>query len=138
LNGKTCFLHEDRWQKVIEAAIRDDPLVSPHQEHLAIKLWSIFSKGPNLFKEVQDLVLSCRPAPCGSRENLITQMVKEQGGLEDWLVLTGQHKSDTARHTAQELAKAPLPYFTITRMKISGLSNQSLDELSTEHMSYAV
>lgn len=32
-------------------------------------------------------------------------MVKEQGCLEDWLVLTGQHKSDTARHTAQELAQ---------------------------------
>lgn len=79
--------------------------MSPHQEHLAIKLWSIFSKGPNLFKEVQDLVLSCKPATYGSRENLIRRMVKEQESLEDWLVLTGQHKSGTARHTAQELAE---------------------------------
>jgi hypothetical protein len=91
LNGKTCFLQEERWQQVIQAAIRNDPLVPPDQAHLVISLWARLGKGPNLFKETENFVLFPMLAPLDAREELIARLVKEQERLQTWLAMAEQY-----------------------------------------------
>ena len=92
MNGKTCFLREERWQQVIQAAIHNDPLVPPDQAHLVIKLWARLGKGPDLFKATEDLILSPMHAPIEAREDLITLLIKEQENLKTWLLLAEQYR----------------------------------------------
>ncbi len=92
LNGTTCFLHAEEWQRVIQAAVYNDPLVPRDQVGLVVKLWARLGRGPNLFKAVEDLVLSPTPVPAGKQEKMIERLIQEQEHLKEWLILGQQYQ----------------------------------------------
>ncbi len=57
-----------------------------------IDLWARLGRGPNLFKETEDLVLSCELVTPEAREDLITRLLKEKEHLESWLIMAGQYQ----------------------------------------------
>ncbi|KAH8890600.1 hypothetical protein GQ53DRAFT_650265 [Thozetella sp. PMI_491] len=105
LSRKTCFLGEERWQRVIHSAIRNDSLVPPEQAPLVIKLWASLSKGPNLFKEVESVILSPIPPAEERREGLIQVLIKEQENLKIWLAMAEEYQFGQAHQGGQGFAR---------------------------------
>ena len=103
MNAKPCFLEAERWQRVIQAAVRSDVLVPPEQALLVIELWAGLGKGPNLFRAVEDLVRSSLASPPG-RESLIRDLIHEQEHLKEWLVLAEIYQYGSARNLQRSLA----------------------------------
>lgn len=69
-----------------------------------IKLWEGLGKGPNLFKEVEDLIVSPRGVDSPpAREDLIKRLLQDQANLRAWRVLAEQyeHRSSGAAARAQ-------------------------------------
>lgn len=112
MTGKRCFLGEERWQQVIQAAICNDPLVTQDEAHLVIKLWERLGKGPNLFKEATDLILHPTLAPTNDREDLIRRLIEELKHLQKWLTLAEQYqygqeynRQPSSKHRAADLLR---------------------------------
>ncbi|KAH8817370.1 hypothetical protein F5884DRAFT_779171 [Xylogone sp. PMI_703] len=96
INGKTCFLGEARWQRVIQAAIRNDPLIPPEQVHLFMMMWGPLSNGPNLFKAVEDFLSNPAIDQHATYEDLIRRLCSENEHLKAWLIFAEQYQYGSA------------------------------------------
>ena len=85
LGNKPCFLDDEHWQKVMYSAIFSDDALDG-QRDLVVGLWSQLVRGPKVFKEVTDAIMSDTPVPQEVIEDLIERLLKDRAILQWWLL----------------------------------------------------